>query len=250
MHIRSSSSGLTVNNADFTSNLQNHSTNHFVEGDYENKEPKVIAIKYARDPNSAPIFNYASMAHNNHFFFKCLSPHETAIPKSLQQDLEGSFSSIETLKREMIVTASSMFGPGFVWLVKARDSGKRDFSLLTTYLAGSPYPGAHYRRQAVDMNTEADKTISGALRAVTTMDPVNTAGAHGPLSKKAMAPGGVEIDPILCINTWEHVYLPDYGVGAQGIGGKRAYAENWWGRIDWDVVAHNAGTKSGGQFLT
>ena len=26
--------------------------------------------KYARHPNSATLFNYASMAHNNHFFFQ------------------------------------------------------------------------------------------------------------------------------------------------------------------------------------
>jgi superoxide dismutase, Fe-Mn family len=225
--------------------------NCFQEGEYESKTPKDIAIKYARDPNSAPIFNYASMAHNNHFFFACLSPTETTMPADLRKDLEQSFGSIETLQREMIVTASAMFGPGFVWLVKARDSGIRTYSVLTTYLAGSPYPGAHYRRQPVDMNTEDDnKSVSAAMRLATSGDPVNTVGAFGRLSKKATAPGGVELNPVLCINTWEHVYLPDYGVGAGGSGGKKEYAEQWWKRIDWSVVAQNAEVRASGSFRT
>jgi Fe-Mn family superoxide dismutase len=189
------------------------------------------------------------MAHNNNFFFACLSPHETAMPEVLKKDLLTSFSSIETLQREMIVTASSMFGPGFVWLVKTRDTAAKNYSVLTTYLAGSPYPGAHYRRQAVDMNTEGGQgSISSQHRMVG--DPVNTVGAFGPHSKKAMAPGGIELNPILCINTWEHVYLPDYGVGAFGSGGKRAYAESWWKRIDWSVVANNAGVRPRGDFVS
>lgn len=33
-------------------------------------EPKDLLLHYARDPTNAAIFNYASMAWNNHFFFK------------------------------------------------------------------------------------------------------------------------------------------------------------------------------------
>lgn len=182
------------------------------------------------------------MAHNNNFFFACLSPTEVTMPRALQLELEESFSSIDTLQREMILTANSMFGPGFVWLVKAKEAGPKKYSILTTYLAGSPYPGAHFRRQPVDMNTEADF-------GPTSGPPVNTVGSFGPRSKKPMAPGGVDLNPILCINTWEHVYLPDYGVGAFGAGGKRAYAERWWKRIDWSVVASNADIVQKGAFV-
>ncbi|KAH7417265.1 Manganese/iron superoxide dismutase [Cadophora sp. MPI-SDFR-AT-0126] len=205
-------------------------------GDYESKPPKDILIKYARDPNSAPIFNYASMAFNNHFFFEALSPEPTAMPEALQADLEQSFGSIETLKREFVVTASSMFGPGFVWLMKNR-AGK--YTLLCTYLAGSPFPGAHYRKQSVDMNTE-DKSVSEAIRRLQREDPVNTVGAHGQHSQKKLAPGGIDITPVLCINMWEHVYLADYGVGAGGVGGKKAFAESWWHTIDWSKVEERA----------
>jgi Fe-Mn family superoxide dismutase len=184
------------------------------------------------------------MAHNNHFFFSCLSPEPTVVPQPLKRRLESSFSSMETLEREFVVTASSMFGPGFVWLMKSKDD---KYSLLTTYLAGSPYPGAHYRKQAVDFNTESNATgvggVSGAIREKWAAQPVNQVGATGPYSKKQLAPGGVDITPVLCLNTWEHVYLRDYGVGASGRGGKKLFAQNWWQKIDWNVVFNNAFAK-------
>jgi Fe-Mn family superoxide dismutase len=123
-----------------------------------------------------------------------------------------------------------MFGPGFVWLVKDKN---RKYHILTTYLAGSPWPQAHYRKQATDMNTEDED-----MRRVKRGPPVNSAGAHSQPSK--LGPGGADIIPVLCLNTWEHVYLPDYGVGAGGIGGKKAYAEAWWETINWEFVANNA----------
>ncbi|KAG9244584.1 superoxide dismutase [Calycina marina] len=206
-------------------------------GQWQNADVKQIAINYARDPNSAPIFNYASMAHNNHFFFEALQSHKVPIPQSLKTDLEKDFSSIETLQREMIVTASSMFGPGFVWLVHGSvgNTGKRGFRILTTYLAGSPYSGAHTRRQATDMNTESNAMGSSVARG----PPANAVGAHGNHSKApgpTVAPGGIDVQPVLCLNTWEHVYLPDYGVA-----GKMAYASCWWERVNWSLVARRLG---------
>ncbi|KAF8863397.1 manganese and iron superoxide dismutase [Acephala macrosclerotiorum] len=211
-------------------------------GPWENSPTKDVAIYYSRDPNSAPIFNYASMAHNNHFFFKCLSPNPPEMPLALKEELEKSFGSTETLRREMVVTASSMFGPGFVWLVKDRS---RKYKILCTYLAGSPYPGAHYRRQPVDVNT-GEGSGTEAYKRMASGAPTNTVGAHGVhASSPKLAPGGIDITPVLCINTWEHVYLPDYGIGANGAGGKREFAESWWYSVDWNVVATNADIKSG-----
>lgn len=141
----------------------------------------------------------------------------------------------------MVVTASSMFGPGFVWLVKERLS--RKYKILCTYLAGSPYPGAHFRRQLVDVNT-GEGSGTEEYKRIASQPPTNTVGAHGSLSKKdKIPPGGIEATPVLCINTWEHVYLPDYGVGFGGTGGKRAFAESWWYAVDWNVVADKADVK-------
>lgn len=210
-------------------------------------EAKEIAIKSARQPESAAIFNYASMAHNNHFFFQGLSPQKIAIPESLEKGLAESFSSIETLRRDIITTAGSMFGPGFVWLVlrnpEATDSfisRTSKYALLTTYLAGSPYPAAHWRRQSTDLNTESEPL--DAHQRLMNSRPTNTVGSIGRLSeaetKLRHPPGGFQrpgsIVPLLCINTWEHVWLPDYGIT-----GKWAYAEAWWEKIDWNQVAAN-----------
>lgn len=165
------------------------------------------------------------------------------MPDQLKSRLEASFSSIETLQREFVVTASSMFGPGFVWLVKTKDDR---FSLLTTFLAGSPYPGAHYRRQTLDMNTEdsSNPTVSASIRSKIAGPHANQVGAYGQLSEKQMAPGGIDLTPVLCLNTWEHVYLRDYGVGVFGSGGKKAFAQAWWHKIDWNVVANHAGIRT------
>lgn len=37
-----------------------------------NVPPGELLVKYSRRPEMASVFNYASMAHNNHFFFNCL----------------------------------------------------------------------------------------------------------------------------------------------------------------------------------
>ena len=146
----------------------------------------------------ASIFNHASMAHNNHFFFSSLSNTSTPIPSALASALESSFGSIETLKREFVATGNAMFGPGYVWLVQIPS------------------------------------------------EPVNTVGAHGPLSSKTkLAPGGVALNPVLCVSTWQHVYMPDWGVLQ-----KKQFLEAWWDRIDWNVVANNAVALGSSKFAT
>ncbi|CAL8576891.1 hypothetical protein XPA_002756 [Xanthoria parietina] len=124
----------------------------------ENTKTKDLLIKYARDPNHAALFNYASAAHNNHFFFETLTPDPTPIPPTLLSHINSSFSSLETLRSHFLATADGMFGPGYVWLVKRTQSSfneRMKLSILATYNAGSPYPGAHFRQQPVDMNTAA-----------------------------------------------------------------------------------------------
>lgn len=198
----------------------------------------------------ASLFNHASMAHNNHFFFSTLSNETIPMPDSLKRGLEESFTSIETLRRDMIATANAMFGPGFVWLVKTKE-GK--FALLSTYIAGSPYPGAHWRRQTQDMNTQA--AISDATnasdhfrqQAIANLPIANTVGMHGQFAQnQKMAPGGIDVTPILCVNTWQHVYMPDWGVLQ-----KKQFLEAWWDHINWNVVADAAGEKftAGNKFV-
>ncbi|KAH0499316.1 hypothetical protein TgHK011_006519 [Trichoderma gracile] len=198
----------------------------------ESHDAKTIALMTAREPNQAPIFNHASMAHNNHFFFQGIAPGGTPMPDDLRRELEASFSSVDSLRLEFIVTASAMFGPGFVWLVKA---GPGDYRILPTYLAGSPYPGAHWRMQSTDMNTVGS---DGSARPFFK----NQLLGAGRRRTGDLPPGGIELEPLLCLNTWEHAWLLDWGMGVDGKGGKAAYVDAWWNSVDWEKVHQRAGT--------
>lgn len=215
--------------------------NSLVAGtEFEQSDTYKTLVSTARDPNKAPIFNHASMAHNNHFFFKNLSLNPREMPSDLRRDLERSFSSIETLRREFVATATAMFGPGFVWLVQ---TGPSDFAILPTYLAGSPYPAAHWRRQDVDMNTTGAHGSAGPW--------LRNAQVKGmPQKKDEAPPGSAKVMPLLCVNTWEHVWLRDYGVGYGGQGGKKAFVEAWWEAVDWDAVAYSMRQAKPGDFTT
>lgn len=218
--------------------------------EWESQEAKKIILGTARNPLDARTFNYASAAHNNHWFFKRLTPTPKPMSSAFAAQLAASFSSVETLKREFVVTAEVMFGPGYIWLVKLTNN--RDapgqmhpYRLLTTYLAGTPYAGGHWRRQEVDRNTvsrehEAAGTLAGA-------NWPRTRGAKGTVESQVPAPGGINVQPLLCLNTWEHVWLRDYGFGVGGHGGKANYVENWWDVVDWEAVEYDAFATSGKQ---
>ncbi|TKA70283.1 hypothetical protein B0A55_06740 [Friedmanniomyces simplex] len=218
---------------------------------YEHAHTKDIALQFARDPMSASLFNHASMAHNNHYFFSTLSTHPPKLDShpSLRQSLVNTFGSIDTLRTTMLDTASAMFGPGFVWLVWARDldapvGGIRrgTWRVLTTYLAGTPYVEAGYRQQGIDTNIQN----ATSYQAYKDSQPVNTVGAFGSSSKfgreqAKLPPGGTNVQPVLCVNTWEHVWLRDFGIT-----GKRTYLTEWWDVIDWGAVEQLAPTASKG----
>ncbi|KAK2741247.1 hypothetical protein FQN57_005709 [Myotisia sp. PD_48] len=199
----------------------------------ENAPAGALMFKHARNASSAALFNYASMAHNNHFFFDYLSPKTIKMPENIEQVITESCSSVESLKAEFLATANAMFGPGFVWLVKQIDTA--ELKIVATYIAGSPYPQAHFRRQSTDMATSTTGIRGGeGIDAVTTISRRDY-GAMGRYTnnQKFLAPGGVDITPVLCVNTWEHVWLRDWGIS-----GKAGYLEAWWDSIDWEKVAN------------
>ena len=214
--------------------------NELVAGEpIENVEPPKLAIQFARDPMNASLFNHASMAHNNHFFFQALStsPQQLDHLPNLKQSLEKTFGSIETLRITMLDIAATMFGPGFVWLVWARDTApgsarRGDWRILSTYLAGTPYPEAGYRQQGIDMNTNKASTL-GAYQAGHAANRVGAFGAHSERGQQQaiIPPGGTSVMPVLCVNTWEHAYIYDYGLQ-----GKRSYLLDWWQAVDWHTV--------------
>ncbi|KAH8726305.1 Fe superoxide dismutase-like protein [Phaeosphaeriaceae sp. PMI808] len=199
---------------------------------FENQETKSLVIEFARDPARAYAFNIASMAFNNHFFFRGINTNpdvQSEPPSDLKNQITKDYSSLDTLRDTFLTTAEAMFGPGFVWLVQTNDTQLGSLRILPTYIAGSPLSGAHYRRQSHDLNTHNADSYQA----------LNKVGTFGSAAKQNNGPkkplGGVDVVPLMCVNTWEHVWLQDYGVQ-----GKRRFLEAWWDKIDWDLVRQNA----------
>lgn len=63
--------------------------------EFADQEPLTILKATAREPQLAAVFNYASMAHNNAFFFEGL-----ANTKNEEQAEEGKLSYLKTLPRK------------------------------------------------------------------------------------------------------------------------------------------------------
>ena len=49
--------------------------------------------------------------------------------------------------------------------------------------------------------------------------------------------------PVLCVSTFEHTYIYDFGVQ-----GKRKFLNEWWKAIDWGVVERNMPPEAAGKF--
>ena len=154
---------------------------------------------------------------------------------------------------------------------RSRRSGRTiELGVLNTYLAGSPHPGAHFRQQSEDRATmwtdvrageTADAHRYRTARAARNEGPPEgdfggppsgAYGGHGGYGNGARrfstvaprgldlrnmeaavrtGPAGIDLEVLLCVSTWEHVYMWDYGPW-----GKSAYLERWWDRIDWPKV--------------
>ena len=137
------------------------------------------------------------------------------MPPSFTQYIDSTFTDADALKTELIATAASMFGNGWVWLVFDQS---RNLRILCTYNAGTPY-GASHRRQNTDMNT-------GLTLGSTIADAYTS-----PLVRAAQSAPASWVIPVLNVNCWEHAWLEDFGIL-----GKEQYLEAWWKKIDWLVV--------------
>jgi Fe-Mn family superoxide dismutase len=153
--------------------------------------------------------------------------------KHINEVFEGG---VDQLRVDFLEAADSIFGNGFVWLMKAPVTG--GLSILCTYNAGSPHKNAAPRRDDKDMANFDGRQIGAQLstRGNPLQDrsrAVGTAGAFG--NSSAARPvhyqGLLDAGPVLCANVWQHQWLPDYGMF-----GRRDYLANWWDHIDWNVV--------------
>ncbi|KAJ9605097.1 hypothetical protein H2200_010487 [Cladophialophora chaetospira] len=204
-----------------------------------------LHAKYAHRSDKAELYNISAMLTFTQFFWEeCLTEREEPEVRKpgilTSKCIQHTFGNVETLREEMLETADAMFGNGFVWLLK--DRAKPDLRILATYNAGSPFKVAAPRRDDTDMATFGGGTsIADQLSGRSGMGPPSTierdiatgstrAGSFGDYSPNAnrFHTGVLDMEPVLCLNVWQHQWIRDYGVL-----GKRAYLGAWWDRIDW-----------------
>ncbi|KAJ4504744.1 hypothetical protein HRR83_003125 [Exophiala dermatitidis] len=202
----------------------------------------------AHKPERAALYNHAAMANHTHFFWESLTDAEDPVERrpglNTMRSIEMDFESVDHLRSEFLEVADAMFGNGFVWLMKPPTPG--GLTILATYNAGSPYSEAAPRRDNRDMATYDGRQLAAQLsgrgglgagsleeRTLGRGGGLGVAGSFGDFSsaRANLYSGALNAQPILCVNVWQHQYIPDYGVL-----GKRAYLTAWWDHIDWQMV--------------
>jgi Fe-Mn family superoxide dismutase len=96
--------------------------NGLIEGsEYENMSLGEIVAKA-----SGGVFNNAAQAWNHTFFWNCLTPHTGGAPDGqLAEAIERDFGGTEQLRERFSDALTSLFGSGWVWLVRDNDGKLR-----------------------------------------------------------------------------------------------------------------------------
>ena len=106
--------------------------NKLIKGtSFEDYNLKKIIIESSHSKDTLGIFNNASQIYNHNFFFKCLKK-DSAAP--FPQKLLYTFKSKEKFLDEFQTVANSVFGSGWVWLVK--EAG--EYKIVKTSNADNP----------------------------------------------------------------------------------------------------------------
>lgn len=92
--------------------------NAAVEGtDYADMELEAV-IETARSKSDNAVFNNAAQHFNHSFFWECLSSEGGEAPDVLASELESAFGSFDEFETAFKDAAKTLFGSGWVWLVK------------------------------------------------------------------------------------------------------------------------------------
>lgn len=95
---------------------------------------KMSLPSIVRDSEGA-VFNNAAQVFNHNFYWKSLSVKKTSPSEKLSAKIENDFGSMEGLKKEFIDAGVTLFGSGWVWLVR---EPKGKLSLKKTSNANTP----------------------------------------------------------------------------------------------------------------
>lgn len=72
--------------------------------------------------SSGGIFNNAAQTFNHTFYFNCLKPGGGGTPTGkIAEAIDDTFGGFDTLKKVFTQSAVTLFGSGWVWLVKKSD---------------------------------------------------------------------------------------------------------------------------------
>ncbi len=94
------------------------------------------------------LFNNAAQVWNHTFYWESMKPGGGGAPSGdLAKKIEASFGSFDTFKQSFSDAAASLFGSGWAWLVKERDSLK----ILQTSNAQTPITGGSTPLLTVDV---------------------------------------------------------------------------------------------------
>jgi superoxide dismutase, Fe-Mn family len=114
--------------------------NRFVEGTaFADQTLEEIIRATADDASQAGIFNNAAQIWNHTFFWKSMKPGGGGKPSGeMLSRIEKSFGSYEKFAEEFKTKAATLFGSGWVWLVRNGDA----LEILQSSNAGTPIAGS------------------------------------------------------------------------------------------------------------
>uniref|UniRef100_A0ACD5XQM4 Uncharacterized protein n=1 Tax=Avena sativa TaxID=4498 RepID=A0ACD5XQM4_AVESA len=87
--------------------------------------------------NPLPEYNDAAQVWNHHFFWESMQPEGGGLPEAgVLQQIEKDFGSFANFREEFMLSALSLLGSGWVWLVLKRE--ERKLSVVNTRNAINP----------------------------------------------------------------------------------------------------------------
>ncbi len=81
------------------------------------------------------ILNNAAQVWNHTFFFNTLTPKTKKMPASLKTMIESNFGSVENFRVQFEKAATTLFGSGWVWLVR---NSQNELLIVSESNAGNP----------------------------------------------------------------------------------------------------------------
>jgi Fe-Mn family superoxide dismutase len=94
-----------------------------------------VDIKQVINASSGALFNNAAQVYNHSFYWNCMSPEKVGVSKQMLSLIESNFGSMDEFKNQFMTAAKTLFGSGWVWLVKTQDGS---LALRSTENAKTP----------------------------------------------------------------------------------------------------------------